>query len=179
MIGIYKITSPSGKVYIGQSWNIPKRWNYYKSLYINKQRKLELSLLKYGVKNHIFEIIHELPKDIEQNVLDRYEQLYMDLYRDCGVELLNLKEGGSNGKLSEESKKKMSISRLGNKNTLGKKLSKEHKEKIGNKLKNRIFTEEHKNKLKEKRKLQKMRKGWKHSEESKLKISKAKCKTTQ
>lgn len=30
--GIYKITSPSGKVYIGQSNNIIKRWITYKSI---------------------------------------------------------------------------------------------------------------------------------------------------
>ena len=27
IVGIYKITSPSGKMYIGQSINIKKRWN--------------------------------------------------------------------------------------------------------------------------------------------------------
>lgn len=29
MIGIYKITSPSGKIYIGSSLNINKRINYF------------------------------------------------------------------------------------------------------------------------------------------------------
>ena len=29
MIGIYKITSPSGKVYIGQSIDIERRWKKY------------------------------------------------------------------------------------------------------------------------------------------------------
>ena len=28
--GIYKITNPNGKVYIGQSIDIDKRWNKYK-----------------------------------------------------------------------------------------------------------------------------------------------------
>ena len=31
MIGIYKIVSPSGKVYIGQSTNIERRWKEYKT----------------------------------------------------------------------------------------------------------------------------------------------------
>jgi hypothetical protein len=113
MIGIYKITSPSGKVYIGQSWTIELRLSKYKQTKWDKQRKLYCSFKKYGLENHKFEVVHELPVDVEQEVLDRYEQLYMDLYRDCGIELLNLREGGSRGKLSEESKKLMSDSRKG------------------------------------------------------------------
>ena len=38
--GIYKITSPSGKIYIGQSINIKSRWKYYEKLRCNKQFKI-------------------------------------------------------------------------------------------------------------------------------------------
>lgn len=31
-IGIYKITSPSNKIYIGQSTNITRRWDEYRKL---------------------------------------------------------------------------------------------------------------------------------------------------
>ncbi len=61
MIGIYKITSPSGKVYIGQTWNFNTRLRKYKSLHCSKQPKIYNSLRKYGVFSHTFEIIHELP----------------------------------------------------------------------------------------------------------------------
>jgi group I intron endonuclease len=57
MIGIYRITSPTNKIYIGQSINIEKRWKYYN--YIMGQPKLCNSLLKYGIENHKFEIIEE------------------------------------------------------------------------------------------------------------------------
>jgi len=116
IIGIYKITNPSGAVYIGQSWNITKRFATYRrnDKYVASQVLLFRSLQKYGVENHIFEIIHELPKDVEQRIMDSYEILYMDLYRSGGVILLNLKEGGSYGKHSEESKRKMSLSKIGN-----------------------------------------------------------------
>ena len=43
-IGIYKITSLTGKVYIGQSTNLEKRKDDYVKLRCNKQPKLYNSL---------------------------------------------------------------------------------------------------------------------------------------
>lgn len=108
MIGIYKITSPSNSVYIGQSWNIMNRWSTHK----HKAKKgndglLSASFVKYGVNNHTFEVIHELPNDIDQFTIDQYEQLYIDLYKDCDLKMLNIREAGSNGKLSKETIKKL------------------------------------------------------------------------
>jgi len=133
MIGIYKITNPKGKVYIGQSWNIQERFNQYKKLHCKRQRKLYNSFLKYGIENHKFEIIHELPNDIEQCILDTYEILYIAQYRECGVELLNLKEGGcQGGKCSDETKQKLKES--------GKK--RKDLEILKKRMKNRIISEE-------------------------------------
>ena len=56
MVGIYKITSPSNKVYIGQSIDIEKRFSYYKRLSCKQQSKVYNSILKYGYENHVFEI---------------------------------------------------------------------------------------------------------------------------
>ena len=56
MIGIYKITSPTNKVYIGSSNNIFNRWCSYKNLKCLTQTKLYRSFLKHGVDNHVFEI---------------------------------------------------------------------------------------------------------------------------
>ena len=58
MIGIYKITSPSGKVYVGQSVNIERRLKEYKILKCKKQVKLYNSFIKYGFENHKIEIDH-------------------------------------------------------------------------------------------------------------------------
>src|ERR1700761_706423 len=58
--GIYKITSPSGRIYIGQSINIWLRWKEYCRIGNPsnlKQRLLHRSFQKYGVKGHKFEII--------------------------------------------------------------------------------------------------------------------------
>ena len=51
MIGIYKITSPSGKIYIGQSKDIEKRFKAYKNLKCKGQPYIYRSLLKYGSGN--------------------------------------------------------------------------------------------------------------------------------
>lgn len=98
MVGVYKIVSPTDKMYIGQSWDIHKRINHYKNLWCKRQPKLYSSLNKYGFQNHDFEVIHELPNDITQEVLDTYEILYWDLYKTCGFDMLNLKEPGIGGK---------------------------------------------------------------------------------
>ena len=113
IIGIYKITSPSGRVYIGQSWNIKKRWRDYSTKTTKGQVFLYHSFEKYGVANHLFEILRELPQDTTQEALDYHEIFYMNLYKEDGFQLLNCREGGSHGKLSEETKKKMSESLRG------------------------------------------------------------------
>lgn len=128
MVGIYKITSPSEKVYIGQSVNIKKRWSYYKKPYFlkdtNKQTKLVNSFLSHGVNNHTFEVIHEC--EIEE--LNRLERHYQDLY--------NSMEKGLNCILTETENKKRVITdevryKMGSANR-GKKLSEDQKQKIKN-----------------------------------------------
>jgi|ERR1700744_599713 len=103
-VGIYKVTSPSGRVYIGQSWKIKQRLNRYRRKDCKEQPALYRSLLKYGVDTHAFEVLHELPSDVDQAVLDTYEILYWQAYIDCGVKMLNLKEPGLGGRLFQETK---------------------------------------------------------------------------
>jgi len=74
--GIYKITSPTNKVYIGQSTNILFRFGAYKRLNCKKQTYLYNSFLKHGVENHTFEIIEECSIDI----LNEREVYYVELY---------------------------------------------------------------------------------------------------
>ena len=59
MKGIYKITNPEGKIYIGKSKNIEKRFSDYKRLDCKNQPLIFQSLAKYGWLNHKFEIIEE------------------------------------------------------------------------------------------------------------------------
>lgn len=85
--GIYKITSPSGKIYIGETVNFEKRFKRYNRLECKRQFKLYNSFLKYGVENHIFEIIEEC--DItELKCRERYWQDYYDVISEKGLNLL-------------------------------------------------------------------------------------------
>jgi group I intron endonuclease len=82
MIGIYKITSPSSKIYIGQSIDIERRFKNYKSLsQTKKQVMLHYSFKKYGINNHLFEIIEQC--SIESlNIRERYWQDYYNVIED-------------------------------------------------------------------------------------------------
>lgn len=89
MIGIYKIVNPKGKVYVGESVDIQKRWNQYKNGHSQKQWKLERSIKKYGWDNHITEVVEECAIS-ELKERERYYQLKYN----CINEGLNLKLTG-------------------------------------------------------------------------------------
>lgn len=114
MVGIYKITSPSGRVYIGQSFNIKERKRQYKHLNCKAQPKLYNSFIKYGFTNHEFDIVTELPKDVNTDVINNYEQLVIVQYKEAGIKLLNIRDAGSNGRPSKESIEKMVATRKRN-----------------------------------------------------------------
>ena len=119
--GIYKITSPSGKIYIGQSTNCLIRKSRYKTKGAPNQPKLNSSFKKYGWEAHLFEIIHICP--IEE--LNYWEIYYGKLFNVNSDNGLNVREcGGSKGATAESTKEKLRIV-----NT-GKKLTEEHKVKI-------------------------------------------------
>jgi group I intron endonuclease len=147
MIGIYKITNPLGKIYIGQSINIEKRFTSYNNLNCKKQRRLYNSFLKYGVENHLFEII-EICDIKDLNIKERKYQLIYDTISISGLNCKLTNENDSNGiycestktKMSESAKVKvftdahrqnMSKNRIGDKNGMfGKKQSQEAKNKM-------------------------------------------------
>jgi len=106
MIGIYKITSPSGRIYIGQSIDINKRFRKYYNLKCTQQPKLYHSLCKYGVDAHKFEVIEECTQE-QLNNRERYYQEFFNSV-ETGLNLLYVKSEHFNGRHSEESKKKIS-----------------------------------------------------------------------
>lgn len=88
MIGIYKITSPSGKIYVGQSNDIDRRFREYKNINTSKKQiKLHNSFKKHGIDNHIFSII----QCCEINELNKKERYYQELLDCTGTNGLNLK----------------------------------------------------------------------------------------
>lgn len=157
MVGIYKITSPTGKVYIGQSIRIEQRFQYYKSLQCKEQIKLLRSLQKYSPQNHTFEVIEEC-EESKLNSRERYWQEYYDvLSTKKGLNLRYTKIGDRSGIMSEETKDRMSFSKKGTKNFMfGKKHSEETKKKISEKKKGQKHSEETKKLYSEQRRGRKL-----------------------
>lgn len=138
---IYKITSPTNKIYIGQSWDFSSRIGFYKTYKCKNQVKLYNSLLKHRYESHKVEIICSLPEDIIQDYLDLYELTYWQFYKDCNFDMLNIREPGRAGRLSEETKDKI-------RNTLkGRPLEENHKRNVIKALYGRTFSEETRKKI--------------------------------
>lgn len=88
MIGIYKITSPQEKIYIGQSIDIERRFKEYNKMLCNQSKKLFFSFKKYGVQNHKFEILEECyEKDLNER-----EEYYIKFFNSI-KKGLNIKLG--------------------------------------------------------------------------------------
>lgn len=156
MVGIYKITSPSGKIYIGQAININKRKKVYEQFISHKSSigpKIYNSLKKYGWENHTHELIEECSLK-QLNEKETYHKiqfinefgwkraLFCELYDNGGgVKSEKTKQKQSKGlkKAYDEGKKKPYW--LGKKNL---KLTEYNNKNSGFKYKR---TEDHKNNL--------------------------------
>lgn len=147
MTGIYKITNPKGKIYIGSSKNIPKRWKEYYSLRCENQPKLYRSLKKYGLENHKFEIVWIC----DEEYLYFFERLMGEHFKtiDKGLNCSLPGYGSKPMIMSEETIQKLREQRIGKKHT-SETLKKMSKSLSG--VKNGFY-------------------GKKHSEESKKKMS--------
>ena len=130
---IYLVTNKiNGKKYVGQTI---QKWPYRKNKHFNSSNPysiIDKALQKYGKENFKWEIL-EKNMDNQKN-LNLLEKFWIIYFKTRTFEWgYNIKEGGSNGSYSKESKLKMSKSQT------GKKHSKETKIKIseGHKLENR------------------------------------------
>lgn len=136
---IYKITSPTGKIYIGQTKDVHGRIWKYKNYHCKNQIKLHNSLIKHGWDNHKFEILKECPIELLNELEIKYIKDFNSTDRELG---LNLKEGGnSGGKLSEEIKEKIRVKAIGRKASL------ETKQLMSKNRKGKPKSTFHKNKL--------------------------------
>ena len=182
---IYKITSPTEKIYVGQSSNIQKRVQSYKRLDCKNQSILYKSLKKYGWEAHTFEIIEEC--EFEQlNIRERYWQDFYDVIGKNGLNCVLTKTDKLPQKMSEETKKKIGNAHKGEKNHMygrkgelhhnfGKPMSDEQKEKLRGERpyaqgeNNYFYGKKHSEETK--KKLSELAKGRKPSEETLLKRS--------
>lgn len=164
--GIYSITNPDGEKYIGSSKCIKSRWSGHR-FKRGSHPKLNESKDKYGIENHVFEIIIEC----HSSLLIEYEVFYQKEFDTVknGLNCHYANESSRKGKtLTEESKEKL---RLAN---LGKKLSEEHKRKISETTKGRKgkpMSEETKRKVSEAKKGVKLNLSDEQREKRKLQVS--------
>lgn len=193
--GIYKITNPKGRVYIGQAEDLISREIDYQRVYpVKNQIRVYNSIMKYGWKAHTFEVWERCPiKDL--NRIERYWQEYFDVLSPMGMNCKYTPTDEKRQVISEKTKQKISNTLKGrmpsqkvldNLKTLnvgricteetrekiraantGRKQNPEAVQKMITSLTGRKLSEDHKEKIR------KANLGKKRSEESKEKMSKA------
>lgn len=110
--GIYKITSPTERVYIGQGVDIKKRVRTYKTMHCKAQKRLYTSFQKYGVENHTFEIIEECLRE-DLDCRERYWQNFYDVLKKQGLNCVLTACGDLRGEISEDKRERLSSSHIG------------------------------------------------------------------
>lgn len=162
---IYKVLNKiNGKVYIGQTTqNLKTRWSQHKYNSKNGNCKINRAIRKYGIEN--FEI-QEIDNGNCIEELNKKEEFYIKKYDSVNYGY-NIRSGGKNSIRSQETKNKISQSRIGkykgkDSPWYGKKHTEKSKRKmskskkitlLGNKNKlGKTHTEEFKNKCKDRMK---------------------------
>jgi len=107
--GIYKITSPSGKIYIGQSENV--KYRIRKHIYESKTSNLPIhnAINKYGLDNLDIECIFKCDEKFSKEtvkVLNDMEKYYIKFYNSF-YSGYNLTKGGDSTIQNEETKRKI------------------------------------------------------------------------
>ena len=129
--GIYKITSPTGRIYIGEAKCLRQRCLAYTNPNkVKKQRAIYNSLVKYGVESHKIEILEIIKEDL---LMER-ERFYQELYDSVnnGLNCFYTQTQNKKKKWSDETKLIMSQKQKGDKNSFyGKKHTDESLRKIG------------------------------------------------
>jgi len=104
--GVYKITSPTNRIYIGSSKNLYSRYCYYRNNNAPNQTILNYSFNKYGFENHKFEILEICKEDERLFKESFYGNLYNSLSSNGGLNLIIPKSNQKPAQYSEELKEK-------------------------------------------------------------------------
>ena len=109
---IYKLTSPSGKIYIGQTTRSFEQ-RFREHCCKSKGNSIIFNALeKYGAEKFTKEILLVCDNDL----LDENEMFFIKKFECLEPKGYNIRTGGSTGKHSDESKDRMRQSKIGSKN---------------------------------------------------------------
>lgn len=75
---IYRVTSPDGKVYIGQTVDLKRRLSEYKRGAVDKQPALQKSLKNFGFETHEVEVLFS--GSLTKQELNAMEKAYIRKY---------------------------------------------------------------------------------------------------
>lgn len=110
---IYKLEAPSGRVYIGQTWDPPhRRWRHYRDLRCKGQPKLYRALLKHGPETFQYSVLLELP-EASQETVNALESFWISVYDATRTGLNCMSGGHAKGRHSDETKQRMSTAHKG------------------------------------------------------------------
>ncbi|MBP7006939.1 MAG: GIY-YIG nuclease family protein [Candidatus Pacebacteria bacterium] len=145
---IYKISSPTNKIYIGKTISLQKRINQYNCTFNTKQGKrntqplLFNSFRKYGIVNHTIEVVEICIKELLKDREIYYIELFNTFNKknSLGLNLTMGGEGFLGGVVSDETKQKL------REKATGRLHSKETKQKLSKLRKGIPHTEEWKKK---------------------------------
>lgn len=110
--GIYSITAPSGKRYIGSAKDIKRRWLAHLSAlrgHRHQNGALQRAADKYGVEALVFEVLEHCAPD----VLFKREQFFMDTHARAHLYNIAPIAGGGSGPMGAVSRAKIAKARLG------------------------------------------------------------------
>lgn len=138
---IYKITNKiNGKIYIGQTTqSLTRRWKQHCNNAKNKRYALRNAIIKYGAINFTVE---QIDTAWSREELDQKEIYWIEYYKSMFPNGYNLTTGGKHCEISEELRVRLSAVNKGKKPSKkcieqsvkarkGKKLSEEHRKKMG------------------------------------------------
>ncbi len=158
---IYRFISPSGKSYIGQTKNLKNRIKRH--IKSNGCTLFHAAIQKYGFDKFSMDVLAENLTVDEANHL---EDFYITKFNSLSPTGYNLRTGGKNYTVTDETRIKIGLSSKGRKHT------QESKLKISQSLKGRtLWNEEQRLAISERQKGKSYRcVDYKHSEETKIKI---------
>jgi len=108
---IYMLTSPSGKSYVGQTTRpIEERLKEHRT-----GKSSDCVAIYNAIQYHGWENFEKEWNEVPDDDLNFYEEMLVALLGTLSPSGYNLKEGGANGKPSEETKQRMSEAHLGKK----------------------------------------------------------------